>query len=162
MHPSVAPPAHSLVPAAAAAAGAVRSVGMAAPQEFVIRASGADKAATKHLVARFPLAFRPDPRSDETANAPELKGTGDWTMGQMEQGEARPGTRGWVGWCGVVWGGCDAAQCCCVAKLLGSCCCCVLGGLVRRAAVCSRLPVFALLQRCWNLLGAPVGAAPYS
>ncbi|KAI7843503.1 hypothetical protein COHA_002746 [Chlorella ohadii] len=77
--------------------GAVRSVGMAAPQEFVIRASGADKAATKHLVARFPLAFRPDPRSDETANAPELKGTGDWTMGQMEQGEARPGTRGLPG-----------------------------------------------------------------
>ena len=69
---------------------------MAAPQEFVIRASGADKAATKHLVARFPLAFRPDPRSDETANAPELKGTGEWAMGQMEQAEARPGTRGWV------------------------------------------------------------------
>ena len=77
---------------------------MAAPQEFVIRASGADKAATKHLVARFPLAFRPDPRSDETANAPELKGTGEWAMGQMEQAEARPGTRGWV--------------------LLYCCCCC--------------------------------------
>jgi hypothetical protein len=70
---------------------------MAAPQEFVIRASGADKAATKHLVARFPLAFRPDPRSDETANAPELKGTGEWVMGQMEQAEAKPGTRGLPG-----------------------------------------------------------------
>lgn len=83
---------------------------MSAPQEFVIRASGADKAATKHLVARFPLAYRPDPRSDETANAPELKGSGEWVMGQMEQAEARPGTRGWVL---LMWNLLLRQQCCC-------------------------------------------------
>lgn len=64
-------------------------------QEFVIRASGVDKAAFKHLVARFPLDFRPDPRSEETANAPDLKRPGEsWVMGQMEEVEAKPGTRG--------------------------------------------------------------------
>ena len=65
-----------------------------AAQEFVIRASGADKAAVKHLVARFPLAFKQAPSSEATANAPDLKDTGDWVMGQMEEAEAKPGTRG--------------------------------------------------------------------
>lgn len=63
--------------------------------EFTIRACGADKAALKHLVCRFPLAFRPDPASEATANAPDLKRPGEsWAMGQMEEAEARPGTRG--------------------------------------------------------------------
>lgn len=60
-------------------------------KEFVIRASGADKAAMRHLVARFPLAFR----GDGGAQAPDLKQPGDsWVMGQMEEAEAQPGTRG--------------------------------------------------------------------
>ena len=65
-------------------------------QEFVIRAAGADRGGVKHLVARFPLAFRPDPASDATANAPDLKDTGEWAMGQMEEAEAKHGARGWV------------------------------------------------------------------
>jgi hypothetical protein len=65
--------------------------------EFVIRASGADKAAMKHMVCRFPQAFKPDPASGEAANAPDLKRPGEaWVMGQMEDAEARPGTRGWA------------------------------------------------------------------
>lgn len=63
--------------------------------EFTIRACGADKAAVKHLVCRFPLAFRPDAASETTANAPDLKRPGEtWAMGQMDEAEARPGTRG--------------------------------------------------------------------
>ena len=65
--------------------------------EFVIRASGADKAAMKHMVCRFPQSFKPDPASGELANAPDLKHPGEaWVMGQMEDAEARPGTRGWA------------------------------------------------------------------
>ena len=65
--------------------------------EFVIRASGADKAAMKHMVCRFPQAFKPDPASGVAANAPDLKRPGEaWVMGQMEDAEARPGTRGWA------------------------------------------------------------------
>jgi hypothetical protein len=64
-------------------------------QEFTIRAAGADKAALRHLVCRFPLAFRPDAASEATAQAPDLKRAGEsWAMGQMEDAEARPGTRG--------------------------------------------------------------------
>lgn len=63
--------------------------------EFTIRASGADKASLRHLVARFPLAFRPNPSRDEVANAPELKQEGDsWLMGQMEAEETKSGARG--------------------------------------------------------------------
>ncbi len=63
--------------------------------EFTIRAGGVDRASLKHLVARFPATFKPDPKSDETANAPDLKRPGDsWLMGQMEAEEAKPGTRG--------------------------------------------------------------------
>ncbi|KAI3426211.1 hypothetical protein D9Q98_008587 [Chlorella vulgaris] len=66
--------------------------------EFTIRAGGVDRAALKHLVARFPATFKPDPKSDETANAPDLKRPGDsWLMGQMEAEEAKPGTRGMPG-----------------------------------------------------------------
>ena len=64
-------------------------------QEFTIRAAGADKAALRHLVARFPLAFRPAPGSEVVAQAPDLKRPREsWAMGQMEEAEARPGTRG--------------------------------------------------------------------
>ncbi|KAL4438167.1 hypothetical protein ABPG77_010528 [Micractinium sp. CCAP 211/92] len=66
--------------------------------EFTIRAAGADRVSMKHLVCRFPLAFRPDPASESTANAPDLKRPGEsWAMGQMEEVEARPGTRGLPG-----------------------------------------------------------------
>ncbi|PSC70431.1 transcription initiation factor IIF subunit alpha isoform X2 isoform A [Micractinium conductrix] len=67
-------------------------------QEFTIRAAGADKAALRHLVARFPLAFRPAPGSEVVAQAPDLKRPREsWAMGQMEEAEARPGTRGMPG-----------------------------------------------------------------
>jgi hypothetical protein len=73
------------------------SLRLRAMSEFTIRASGADKAALRHLVARFPLTFRPDPSREETANAPDLKQEGDsWLMGQMEAEEAKPGARGWA------------------------------------------------------------------
>ena len=70
---------------------------MSQNQEFVIRAAGADKAALRHLVARFPLAFRPDPHSQATAQAPDLRQEHQtWLMGQMEAEEAKPGTRACV------------------------------------------------------------------
>lgn len=70
---------------------------MAQPTEFVIRAAGADKAALRHLVARFPLAFRPDPGSQATAQAPDLRQDHQgWVMGQMEEEDAKPGTRSCV------------------------------------------------------------------
>ena len=64
------------------------------PSEFVIRACGADRATLRHLVARFPLAFRPDPGSEGTAQAPDLKQEHQaWAMGQMEEAEPLPGAR---------------------------------------------------------------------
>jgi hypothetical protein len=68
---------------------------MASDSEYTIRAAGADRAQFKHLMARFPLSFRQDARSQEAANAPDLKRPGEsWVMGQMEEVEAKPDTRG--------------------------------------------------------------------
>lgn len=70
---------------------------MSQPSEFVIRASGVDKAALRHLVCRFPLEFRPDALS-EAAQAPDLRQEHQgWRMGQLEEAEGKPSARGWVG-----------------------------------------------------------------